>query len=395
MKILYYSGHPHLSLASPSGYGTHMRETIKAFGELGHEVLPLIIGGHMLPNSEESSHIQTNPFKEVIRKFIPTYLWETLKDFQLKKIEAQSYQKLMNEVSNFKPDLLYERGAYLTQSGMNAAQENNIPYFVEFNAPFVEERIAFAGRSWFNNEANSIEKEQLVNCDKLIVVSSALKTYYNEKSDVSNKTIITPNAINLDTAASANSNFKIEGITVNDLVIGFVGSIFPYHGVQDIITIFPSLKARYSNVKLLIVGGGEILTKLQQQVNNIGANLDIIFTGSVPHTEVFNYINLMDITVMPNSNWYGSPVKIFEYAYMNKAVVALNNGPMNDVMKHEKDGILIESNLDSLEDALNKLLGNEPLRTAYAQHFHDKVVEHHTWFKMGKKILKDFTHQSK
>lgn len=394
MKILYYSGHPHLSLASPSGYGTHMRETINAFEELGHEVLPLIIGGQMLPNSEESSLIQTSPFKEVSRKFIPTYLWETLKDFQLKKIETKSYQKLMNEVSTFKPDLLYERGAYLTKSGMNAAQTHNIPYFVEFNAPFVEERIAFAGRSWFNVEANSIEKEQLATCDKLIVVSSALKTYYNEKADVANKTIITPNAINLDTLSPNNSNFTVKGIKENNLVIGFVGSIFPYHGVQDIISIFPNLKARYSNVKLLIVGGGEILTKLQQQVNDIGANHDIIFTGSVPHAEVFNYINLMDIAVMPNSNWYGSPVKIFEYAYMKKAVVALNNGPMNDVMEHEKDGLLIEANLDSLESALITLVGDESLRAAYAQHFHDKVVEHHTWFKMGEKILKDFPHRS-
>ncbi len=394
MKILYYSGHPHLSLASPSGYGTHMRETIKAFEELGHEVLPVIIGGDILPITEEHSLAANNPLKEAIRKFIPTYIWETLKDVQLKKVEARSYQKLMKELSNFHPDLLYERGAYLTQSGMNAARENKIPYFVEFNAPFVEERIAFAGRSWFNNEANSIEKEQLITCDKLIVVSSALKTYYNEKSDVSNKTIITPNAINLDTAPLNNSNFTIEEITVNDLVIGFVGSIFPYHGVQDIISIFPSLKARYSNVKLLIVGGGEILNNLRQQVNDIGANLDIIFTGSVPHAEVFNYINLMDITVMPNSNWYGSPVKIFEYAYMNKAVIALNNGPMNDVMEHEKDGLLIESNLASLEDALITLIGDESLRTAYAQHFHDKVVKHHTWVKMGEKILKDFIHQS-
>jgi glycosyltransferase involved in cell wall biosynthesis len=164
--------------------------------------------------------------------------------------------------------------------------------------------------------------------------------------------------------------------------------------VQDIISIFPNLKARYSNVKLLIVGGGEILTKLQQQVNDIGANHDIIFTGSVPHAEVFNYINLMDIAVMPNSNWYGSPVKIFEYAYMKKAVVALNNGPMNDVMEHEKDGLLIEANLDSLESALITLVGDESLRAAYAQHFHDKVVEHHTWFKMGEKILKDFPHRS-
>ena len=44
MKILYYSPHPHLHIEDQTGYGTHMREMIGAFEELGHQVKFLIAG---------------------------------------------------------------------------------------------------------------------------------------------------------------------------------------------------------------------------------------------------------------------------------------------------------------------------------------------------------------
>ncbi|MEY3398003.1 MAG: hypothetical protein RL220_597, partial [Bacteroidota bacterium] len=45
MKILYYSPHPNLNLATPSGPGTHMREVIEALESQGHTVVRFIAGG--------------------------------------------------------------------------------------------------------------------------------------------------------------------------------------------------------------------------------------------------------------------------------------------------------------------------------------------------------------
>ena len=44
MKVLYLSSHPHLRTDAPSGYATHMRETIAALREAGCEVVSLIAG---------------------------------------------------------------------------------------------------------------------------------------------------------------------------------------------------------------------------------------------------------------------------------------------------------------------------------------------------------------
>ena len=45
MRIIYYSPHPTHDIVSEVGYATHQREVILALKALGHDVLPVIMGG--------------------------------------------------------------------------------------------------------------------------------------------------------------------------------------------------------------------------------------------------------------------------------------------------------------------------------------------------------------
>ena len=77
MKILYYSPNPNLNLSDPAGYGTHMREMIKAFRALGHEVEVQIMGG-----TEPKPSVAAKPslLKRFAKVVIPSRRWQTLKD---------------------------------------------------------------------------------------------------------------------------------------------------------------------------------------------------------------------------------------------------------------------------------------------------------------------------
>ena len=99
---------------------------------------------------------------------------------------------------------------------------------------------------------------------------------------------------------------------------------------------------------------------------------------------------LEDITVLANSKWYCSPIKIFEYGALKKAVVSIKTKAVLDVMTNEVDGLLIEDPKSELKSALLRLIENDALRASLAESFHQKVMKSHTWNAMAKLIITTF-----
>lgn len=384
MKIIYYSPHPNLNLSSPSGPGTHMREVIKGFESMGHEVVSCILGG--TEEADLQIDYSESGLKKFIKKLLPESIWQSMKDRRLIRFDRYAKKQLESLVEVEKPDMIYERGYYLMTSGVQVAEEHDITHAIELNAPYPEEKLDMEGASLFVRLSHEKEKIQVTKTDLVVVVSSALKTYIQEKYDIEgDKILVVPNAVNPE---------KFRGVAygsgrfpVSSTVIGFVGSIFPYHGVDKLIEGFAQLANEHEDLRLLIVGDGHVLASLKNLTAELGIEEKVIFTGNVVYEEVYTLISEMDICVMATSNWYGSPVKIFEYGIMNKAVIAPDNIPVNDVMVHEEHGLLCDDSRISLTNAMRRLVKDENLRLTLAANFHDKVLKDHTWAQVSKKIL--------
>ena len=391
MKILYYSAHPGLKMNAATGYGTHMREMIEAFKRKGHEVLPVILGD-IKRNIEVVPESNKLFLKKAIKKIIPNYLWKSLKDYELIKFDLNAELILEEKIIAFNPDLIYERGSYLQLSGVKMAKKFKLKHYIELNAPFVEESASFEGAAgFFKQKALHIEKEQILQSEKTIVVSSALQNYYSDKYKVHKSNfLVTPNCINAQGVLS-NIELKQELITRYHLkdkkIIGFVGSIFPYHGVDLLIEAFSELQPLYAHLQLLIVGDGAMLPKLKAYAFSMGTNA--IFTGSVSHKEIYTYIDIMDIAVMAKSNWYGSPVKIFEYGAMGKTIIAPDTKPVRDVMEDGVDGFLVKPAVKDLKNAISKIMEDAELGIKMGENFKNKVFANYTWDAIAAKILNE------
>lgn len=383
MKILYYSPHPALGLNDQAGYGTHMREMIHAFQQLGHEVLPVIMGG--TEPTAATPAASAGGVKKALKPFVPHGLWETAKDVSLLRFDRYAQQQLEAQIAAFKPDMIYERANYLQLSGVNAAQKWGIKHVLEVNSPYVEERQTLQGKSWLMNKAVKAEQMQVEKSNLVCCVSSALEEYLKKRSKSKYNFIVTPNAINENTY----KNYKKDDIENldkenNDVVFGFVGSFFAWHGIDLMILAFKGLVNQYPNIRLLIVGDGAIRADLEQLAQDCPG---VTFTGQVPHGQVFSYIDMMDVAIMANSNWYGSPVKIFEYGAMGKAIIAPDNIPVKDVMVPDIDGILVQPNVESLRSAMEFYIKNPDRRAQMAVHFQQKVLTQHTWQQTAQQIL--------
>lgn len=386
MKILFYSPHPTLYFDAPTGYGSHMRGMVNGFREEGHTVEILVLGN--TPQSVDSSR-QTNSFKSILKKVLPKMLWRTLKEIQQIRFDKHAAQELRNAIQKFNPDVVYERSAWMSNGSVQVLESLRIKHVVEINAPFEEEVKEFEKASSFISFIGKKKLKNLLQSAYLVApITSSLQKHVVKNYGVNAaKCLVVPNAIDKSDIQITDS--RVEEIRkrfelTNKTVIGFVGSIFPYHGVDRLIHAVSKLNN--SDVSLLIVGDGYLIPELKEQASTLGLNSRVHFTGSVPKEDVYNYIAAMDAVTLPNTEWYCSPVKLFEYGALGKVVLAVNEAGVSDVMT-DTDGMLFENNERDFQEALNFTISNLSQLTERANAFKQKILSNHTWGANARQIL--------
>ena len=386
MKILFYSPHPTLYFDAPTGYGSHMRGMVNGFREEGHTVEILVLGKK--PQTTDSSK-QTNSFKSIFKKVLPKILWRTLKEIQQIRFDKHAAQELRVAIKNFDPDIVYERSAWMSNGSVQELKPFNVKHVVEINAPFEEEVKEFEKSSSFISFIGKMKLRNLLQSANLVApITSSLQEHLVKNYDVNPAScIVVPNAI--DKTEIQITDSRVEEIRnifelTHKTVIGFVGSIFPYHGVDRLIQAVSNLKN--SQVALLIVGDGYLIPELKEQARILGLSSRIHFTGSVPKEDIYNYILAMDVVTLPNTEWYCSPVKLFEYGALGKVIIAVNEAGVSDVMT-AGDGVLFENNEQNFQEALNLTVSNlNPLKEK-ANAFQQRIFSNHTWSANARQIL--------
>ena len=144
---------------------------------------------------------------------------------------------------------------------------------------------------------------------------------------------------------------------------------------------------------LLIVGDGFLIPDLKQLANELGISANVHFTGSVSKENVYQYMAAMDILTLPNTEWYCSPVKLFEYGALGKPILAVKEAGVSDVMTSEQ-GVLFDNNDQSFEEALEYAVENLSLLDQKAKAFQRKILQQHSWRANAANILQHLNSQS-
>ena len=171
------------------------------------------------------------------------------------------------------------------------------------------------------------------------------------------------------------------------MVIGFVGGFYPWHGVHLLLDILPEMAQKVPNVALLLVGEGPLKIFLQAKARQMGMASSIIFTGHVPHDNLPRYIAAFDIAVLPDSNDYGSPMKIYEYMAMGKPVVAPRLAPVEEGIIDGKVGLLFQKqDKAAMASAIMTLLQDKAKRLRMGEAAREHVLNN-TWKKNAERVI--------
>ncbi len=379
MKILYH----HRTLGD-GAEGIHIKEMVTAFRGLGHKVL--VIGP---VNNQTFRPSSKNSWLSCVKNIAKGSLYELLEI----GYNFYNYCYLRKVVAKFKPDLIYDRYITFNYSCVAFGKLNSIPVILEVNAPLAFERSKEGDESlFFKRVAFFLEKKICSDAFHTITVSTPLKSYLKSIGVPGDKVTVVPNGVDPKKFYPIQpSRFLQEklGFLKGDKIIGFVGILRPWHGIDMLINAFKHILTANKKVKLLIVGDGPIKRDIEMQVEGDGIRDRVIITGRIPHEKVRDYVALFDIAVSPKTTFYASPMKIPEYMAQRKAVVAPNTKNIQDLISDGVTGNLFDRNsMASLVAAIKELLDNDSMKKAVELNAQKSILENFTWEKNAYKVLR-------
>ena len=148
----------------------------------------------------------------------------------------------------------------------------------------------------------------------------------------------------------------------NRCVIGFVGWARQWHRLDLLVEAFARLPER-ERFAVLICGDGPAIQILREKAKELGVADAVHFSGAVDHHEIPAHIAAMDIAVLPAIPVYASPMKLFEYMAMGKAVLVPDQPNLREVIEDGVNGIFIpKDDPNGFVTAVTALAMNPALR---------------------------------
>lgn len=355
MKILY-----HHRTASKDGQAVHIEEMIHALREAGHEVLvvapmPPVGEGRM---GDEVGWVQR------LRERLPKWVYEILE----LAYSLVAYRKLAQAARLFRPDVIYERYNLYLLSGLMIKRRFKLPLLVEVNAPLVDERIKHGG---LGLPALGRWAEALVwrGADVVLPVTEVLAEHVMRCGVPTDRIVVIPNGINESHFARAPSHSAAQAALgwSGATVLGFTGFVRDWHGVDKVVRWIASPQAP-AVARLLVVGDGPARADLEALARSLNVADRVRFTGVVPRDQVPALVAAFDVALQPAVVAYASPLKLFEYLAMGKAVIGPRQPNLEEILSHGDNALLFDAERPgALEDVLTELCSNVALRARIAE----------------------------
>jgi glycosyltransferase involved in cell wall biosynthesis len=301
-------------------------------------------------------------------------------------------------ISSYSPSFIYQRYARFSYAGVEAALRSGVPLFLEYNGSEV-----WIGRNWdgtsYLDLLERFERLNLSGASRIFVVSEVEKNNLIEAGISAEKIVVNPNGVDTDEFRPGIGGAEVRnelGITDKTVLVGFVGTFGPWHGVLNLADAIAATP-KEANIHFMLVGDGSLASGVKKKLRKSEDLSRVTFTGVISHKRVPVMLDACDILVSPHvplvdsSEFFGSPTKLFEYMAMGKAIVASRLGQIGDVLSHNQTALLVEpGNAGELSLAVQQLADDAKLRERLGRAARECAMSHHTWQSNAARILDEF-----
>ena len=384
MNILY-----HFRTQGTGAEGVHVAGLVRAFEAMGHTVTLSSPTGN-----DPRQTAGANPFGGAKRgrrwvllaQHCPGILFEFLEIFYNVVALLRNWRIVRRE----RCAMIYERHAFFLFSTAFLARLRRLPLVIEVNELVGDERIRKQPvLSWV---ARLCDRYTFRRAQLIVVVSPHLKRRICEMGVDPDKILVLPNGVRREDYEKSEDRDALRaryGIGSERIVVGFVGWFVHWHFLNELVKACAALAGSHPEVHLMLVGDGPLREELESLAVAQGLEGRFLITGAVPHESIPAHIAAMDVGVIPHSNEYRSPIKLFEYMGRGIAVLAPDTEPIRMAVENRRNGLLFANgDRGSLQATLAELLADPALRSELGSQARRDVLEKHTWVNNATAVLK-------
>ena len=380
MRIAYICCDPGIPVFGTKGASVHIQEVVRELRSIGHEVaLYAVRSGKHIPDDLTDLELHLEAVADV-------------EPAEREQAQARAAERIVSRVIADGADLVYERYSLFSTALADITAATGVPGILEVNAPLIDEQRRH--RSLVDaSGAAQVLRRQVTAAWATVCVSDPVADWVRRRTadlfdtgagDVAGRIHTVPNGVSV-------RRIQPQPEDPDRVVVTFVGTLKPWHGVADLITAAALARQSWS---LRIIGDGPEMDSLRAQAGRLGVEAD--FRGAVAPQDIPIHLAGSAIGVAPypdlggGEQQYFSPMKVLEYLAAGLAVVASDVGQIPQLLEDGsgRHGMLVApSDPTALAAALDDLAACPDRRARMGRSGRLLAEERHSWHRTVARIL--------
>ena len=321
-------------------------------------------------------------------------VWEERSLMNLFQTEIEEYI-IANDI-----DIVHAHTPYRVGLPAQKAAKKTGKKFV-YEVRGIWEETAVANGRWRRNglaysRFRRYENKLLKSTPQIISISKVLENDLISRGISKEKITVMPNGIESEKETIHSSRFdeiksKVESMQ-GEITIGYIGSLRHLEGVDLTAKAVSNIVNKGHPVNLFCLTGKDGQEELSDLCNQLGLADRNLITGPVPHKEVGNFYELIDIFVVSRPDYpvtrIVTPLKPYEAMVRSRPVVVTNLPALKEIVNDRKTGIVTkEVTVESLENSIIELILDERLRGKIGNQAKEWVLENRNWSTLVKNYV--------
>lgn len=384
MRIAVVCTDTGIRVPDTKGASLHLMAISRAFAGIGHEVLLVAVAGHGSAPAEVRAVLVPHPG------------WSTGIRREVRKLRTvrRTVQLAGHAVKDFGPDVVYERLSLFGTAGRLLASATGALHVIEVNSLIAEEEVRWRGLR-LAAVARTIERTTLERAGLLVAVSDELASAIRDRVP-GRPTVVVRNGVDASAFVRLPDRLSARtflGLPLDRPIVGFAGSLRPWHGVDVAVEAL----ARLPGVILAVAGGGELRSWLEELARRRGVDDQTRWFGEIPHGLMPGFLAALDVALLPYPPLDGfafSPLKLFEYLASGVPIVASDLGQIRDVLEGGRWGrLVVPGDPFALADAIREILHDPDDSRERAARARSTTLEAHSWEQRARYLTEVVEHE--